>query len=90
MRERPDLRATGRVVVILEPTPRRDRIVGVLQRESNAMLSFVPADLRLPKFKTRLNDIPADIRNSIEVRDLFSMLLQKSCVEALELALSVA
>ena len=54
------------------------------------MLLFVPADPRLPKFKTRLNDIPADIRNSIEVRDLFSMLLQKSCVEALELALSVA
>ncbi len=68
MRERPDRRATGRVVAILEPTPKRSRIVGILQTESNPSVTFVPADQRLPKFHTRLNDLPADLRSDLKVQ----------------------
>ena len=70
MKERPDLRPMGRVVAVLEPTPKRNRIVGVLQRESNTAVTFIPADLRLPKFHTKLRDLPADLKDDILVQNM--------------------
>lgn len=73
MRERPDLRATGRVVAILEPTPRRNRIVGVLQKGSETTAVLVPVDMRLPPYQTKLSDLPADLRQAAEARHCNSL-----------------
>ena len=70
MTERPDLRATGRVVAVLEPTPRRNRIVGVLQNESNTAVTFIPSDPRLPKFHTELSDLPMDLKDGLMVQSI--------------------
>lgn len=66
MRDRPDLRAAGRIVAILEPTPRRNRIVGVLQKESETRVALVPVDLRLPRYLANFNDVPRELRDSMQ------------------------
>ena len=66
LRERPDLRATGRVVAILEPTPRRQRVVGVLQREARHV-TLIPVDLKMPKCHVRVNELPDTIKKLLEV-----------------------
>jgi len=66
MRDRPDLRATGRVVAILEQTSRRQRVVGVLQRESKQVV-LIPVDLKLPKCHVRPSELPDTIKLLLEV-----------------------
>lgn len=67
LRDRPDLRATGRVVAILEETPRRQRVVGVLQQEAR-YVSLIPVDLKMPKCHVRTSELPNTIKKLLEVR----------------------
>ena len=71
MRERPDLRATGRIVAILEPTSRRSRIVGTIQQESGSdSVTLLPADMRLPKFQAKLSELPNSLLDAIQASQM--------------------
>ncbi len=65
--ERPELRATAKVVAVLEPSRRRGAIVGVLKEEpaGNALL-LVPCDPRLPRCLVRSSELPPDIKSSLK------------------------
>ena len=65
--ERADLRATGRVVAVLEPSPRRNQVVGVLQQAGPGCV-LVPVDPRLPKGRVRVSHLPATLRAELQVR----------------------
>lgn len=65
--ERPELRATAKVVGILEPSRRRGAIVGVLKEEpGGAALLLVPCDPRLPRCLVRSSELPPDIKPSLK------------------------
>lgn len=68
MLERPELRATARVVGILEPSRRRGAIVGVLKEEpGGGALLLIPCDPRLPRCLIRSSELPNELKSSLKV-----------------------
>ena len=66
--ERPELRPTAEVVSILEPSARRNAVVGVLREEPSGNLMFLmPADPRMPKCVVRSAALPANIKQALKV-----------------------
>ena len=68
--ERPELRATAKVVGILEPSRRRGALVGVLKEEpgGNGPLFLVPCDPRMPRAVVRASELPPQLRAALKVQ----------------------
>lgn len=73
--ERPELRATAKVVGILEPSRRRGAVVGVLKEEpgGGAMLLH-PCDPRLPRCLVRSSELPNELKSALKARPSHSLL----------------
>ncbi|BDA45360.1 DIS3-like exonuclease 2 [Coccomyxa sp. Obi] len=73
--ERPELRATAKVVGILEPSRRRGAVVGVLKEEpGGGALLLNPCDPRLPRCLVRSSELPNDLKSTLkaEAKNLVS------------------
>lgn len=69
--ERPELRATAKVVGVLEPGRRRGQVVGVLKEEpGGGPLFLVPCDPRLPRAVVRGAELPPQLRSALQARAL--------------------
>ena len=65
--ERPELRATAKVVGILEPSRRRGAVVGVLKEEpGGGALLLIPCDPRLPRCLIRSSELPNELKSTLK------------------------
>lgn len=55
-------------MAILEPSFRRNRIVGGLQSEDWGGFTMVPADMRLPKGRVPASKVPEAVKKELLVR----------------------
>ena len=64
---RPELRIAGTVVAILEPSRRRQAVVGVLGQQPGGMLVLLPADPRMPLALVKASTLPPALRPALLV-----------------------
>lgn len=67
LKARPDIRPTGRIVGIFRQSERRNRIVGVLQKNAEETLVLNPCDARMPQFSVEAHRLPDKLRQLYEV-----------------------
>ncbi|KAK3278490.1 hypothetical protein CYMTET_13581 [Cymbomonas tetramitiformis] len=68
-------RAVGRVVALLESSPRRETIVGTLKVEGQGYWKLTPADLRIPVCRVDEKQIPSELRQAHECGTLGNLLI---------------
>ena len=65
----PGMRPTAEIVAVLNKTPRRTQLVGILKAEgSGDVLRFIPSDPRMPHMMVNAATLPASIQPSLQVR----------------------
>lgn len=65
----PGIRPTAEVVAILNETPRRAQVVGILNAEgSGDVLRLTPCDPRMPHMMVDAASMPAEIQQKLQVR----------------------
>ena len=64
----PGMRPTAEVVAILNKTPRRAQIVGILNSEGTGdVLRLIPCDPRMPHMMVNASSMPSGIQQSLQV-----------------------
>lgn len=80
----PGMRPTAEVVAILNKTPRRAQVVGILNAEGSAdVLRLTPCDPRMPHMMVNASSIPAGIQQGLLVcPSLFSSCVLQSAMHS--------
>lgn len=81
----PGWRITGEVVAVVEPSRRREVVVGVLKQEGgidNGVLLLFPCDPRLPKMLVRSSQLPEAIKATLKREAAFADLSTRTLVSA--------
>ena len=64
----PGMRPTAEVVAILNKSPRRQQVVGILKQEyTGDALALIPADPRMPRMMVDAASMPSDLRQQLQV-----------------------
>lgn len=77
----PGIRPTAEVVAILNKTPRRAQVVGILRAEGlGDVLRLTPCDPRMPHMMVNASSMPAEMQQRLLVRPpLFALCSGKLC-----------
>ncbi|GAB4816026.1 hypothetical protein N2152v2_003072 [Parachlorella kessleri] len=81
----PGWRATGEVVAVVQPSRRRDSVIGVLKQEGDSetgMLLLIPCDPRLPRMLVRSAQLPQNLKLKLKQEAACAELSSRTLVSA--------